>query len=723
MDASTTRKQIFASITDQKTNKSVLANGRAKTENLYNVNYVDEKGPYVEISSAMLMEGWKIGIYKLQLQYSISSQNSEWSSICYLKATSPSSQININILNAAEGDVIYNNSPVFKGKYINTEDMQETEARYRFDLCNTYGEIIETTGWKAHSSSSDIDDCVFNTELQDLETYQVNYAIETKNGYIGQTQYVFTCFVSILDNPGLYFQSTKNNMEEGCIDLEIVCDQSLVENLILRRTDSNSNFNKWEDYKYFQVLDTNYPSEDPLLFSDFLVESGVEYKYSISVITQENQRGAATYSDSILCEYQHMFLVGDNKQLKIKYNPKISNLKRQLQETKTETIGAKYPFIRRNGEVNYFTFPISGLISYKSDEQNLFYTFDYESKDRYGKVIKFHDAFDTYVNLDNVNITYERMFRKQVEEFLTNGNYKFFKSPTEGIHIISLMNTSLSPNDTLGRMLYSFSSTANEVADANLTNALNYGIWLKGNYIAPKNMGLKYVNGSINNVKTSNVDQNLFQKIADKENSEQTGYSSQIKYLNFLQIEVSSNNTAQIPKCTIVLTQKDGTETEIVVNGNFVLDEVIDIYGLTLKGQTEKMAVSIFYKGYCEYNINNRSKNYMDYTGITKFYSLHKTFSIAEGNNGDVFQAIIEEEQKQNVIIDQILGLSFLRIDIESPSGGKAEFYINDILKPISDDSFELQDKVTSLRCNLGGSVTSITATITVIYHARVYVS
>jgi hypothetical protein len=49
------------------------------------------------------------------------------------------------------------------------------------------------------------------------------------------------------------------------------------------------------------------------------------------------------------------------------------------------------------------------------------------------------------------------------------------------------------------------------------------------------------------------------------------------------------------------------------------------------------MAVSIFYKGYCEYNINNRSKNYMDYTGITKFYSLHKTFSIAEGNNGDVF--------------------------------------------------------------------------------------
>jgi hypothetical protein len=77
----------------------------------------------------------------------------------------------------------------------------------------------------------------------------------------------------------------------------------------------------------------------------------------------------------VFVEYEDMFLVGENKQLKIKFNPKISSLKRQLQETKTETIGSKYPFIRRNGAVNYFTFPIAGLISYKMDEQSLFYDF------------------------------------------------------------------------------------------------------------------------------------------------------------------------------------------------------------------------------------------------------------------------------------------------------------------------------------------------------------
>jgi hypothetical protein len=169
-----------------------------------------------------------------------------------------------------------------------------------------------------------------------------------------------------------------------------------------------------------------------------------------------------------------MFLVGEGKQLKIKFNPKISSLKRQLQETKTETIGSKYPFIRRNGAVNYFTFPIAGLISYKMDEQNLFYNFGGSGLfDKDNKEIPFHDAFDTYIHLDNNNISYERIFREAAEEFLTNGNYKYFKSPTEGVKIVSIMNVSMTPNDVVGRMIYNFSCTANEVADANLKSALD----------------------------------------------------------------------------------------------------------------------------------------------------------------------------------------------------------------------------------------------------------
>jgi hypothetical protein len=46
--------------------------------------------------------------------------------------------------------------------------------------------------------------------------------------------------------------------------------------------------------------------------------------------------------------------------------------------------------------------------------------------------------------------------------WLNDGKYKYFKSPAEGTYKVRLMNISLSPNDTLGRMLHTFQATAYE---------------------------------------------------------------------------------------------------------------------------------------------------------------------------------------------------------------------------------------------------------------------
>jgi hypothetical protein len=58
--------------------------------------------------------------------------------------------------------------------------------------------------------------------------------------------------------------------------------------------------------------------------------------------------------------------------LRIRYNPKVSSFKSNILETKVDTIGGKYPFIFRNGNVEYKEFPISGLITLQSDENELF---------------------------------------------------------------------------------------------------------------------------------------------------------------------------------------------------------------------------------------------------------------------------------------------------------------------------------------------------------------
>jgi hypothetical protein len=57
-----------------------------------------------------------------------------------------------------------------------------------------------------------------------------------------------------------------------------------------------------------------------------------------------------------------------------------------------------------------------------------------------------------------------------VLNWLNDGEIKCFKSPTEGAFIVRLMNISLSPEDKLNRMLYTFSCTAYEIAEYNINN-------------------------------------------------------------------------------------------------------------------------------------------------------------------------------------------------------------------------------------------------------------
>jgi hypothetical protein len=66
------------------------------------------------------------------------------------------------------------------------------------------------------------------------------------------------------------------------------------------------------------------------------------------------------------------------------------------------------------------------------------------------------------------------LFKTKVHEWLTDGNPKIFRSPTEGNFIVRLLNVSLSPDDRVGRMLHTFSCTAYEIADFNYDELSRY---------------------------------------------------------------------------------------------------------------------------------------------------------------------------------------------------------------------------------------------------------
>ena len=73
-------------------------------------------------------------------------------------------------------------------------------------------------------------------------------------------------------------------------------------------------------------------------------------------------------SNTVMADFEDMYLYDGERQLKVRFNPNVSSFKNDLLESKVDTIGSRYPFIFRNGNVKYKEFPITGLISYLMDD-------------------------------------------------------------------------------------------------------------------------------------------------------------------------------------------------------------------------------------------------------------------------------------------------------------------------------------------------------------------
>ena len=186
-----------------------------------------------------------------------------------------------------------------------------------------------------------------------------------------------------------------------------------------------------------------------------------------------------------MIELEDMFLTREGMQFKVKFNPNISSFKTTYIESKTDTIGSKYPFIRRNGRVQYKQFPISGLITAFCDEDNVFLS----KNIIYGDNVEYYSDYNGNLDVNsNNNITeqndyiYERFFREKIMDFLYADNIKLFRSNTEGNILVRLMDINFTPNNSLGRMLYSFTATAYEMDECTLENFENYGIQTIGDY-------------------------------------------------------------------------------------------------------------------------------------------------------------------------------------------------------------------------------------------------
>ena len=327
-----------------------------------------------------------------------------------------------------------------------------------------YKDSFDTTSKFSYSFKTNLDKAIYKIKVtittQNKHTYVKDYTIEADPQ---ESEFLSDIYLSTVSLMRGYEE------DEGCIILQVRSNNAADTyqgTLRIRRASDKDGFFKWEDIHEIQCQEsTKITDIDD--FMDLTVESGVYYKYGLQEITKDSEgriiRSKLKIMDEVQRVFEYSFLLGaGGRQLKLKYDNTINNFQKTYSDVITPTIGGKYPFVTRVGSADYYSFQISGKISFSMDENNLFIDKD------------FLHGYTKNTAISQYDYTYEREFRNQVYAFLTDAKPKLFKSPTEGNILVRISNVSLSPEAGLSRLIYNFSATATEIDEASLEKYKKY---------------------------------------------------------------------------------------------------------------------------------------------------------------------------------------------------------------------------------------------------------
>ena len=146
--------------------------------------------------------------------------------------------------------------------------------------------------------------------------------------------------------------------------------------VLIERASDRDNFSSWKKINLINFK--NWFIMNNYVFKDYTIEQGIFYQYRYFIIDKHGYLSNGNISNIVYSDFEDIFLFDGKKQVKIRFNPKVSSFKQTILESKIDTIGNKYPSFFRNGYVEYREFPINGLISYIMDDdvENEFFELD-----------------------------------------------------------------------------------------------------------------------------------------------------------------------------------------------------------------------------------------------------------------------------------------------------------------------------------------------------------
>lgn len=562
-------KNAQVTVANQNTNLSVLNKSKYPCEIMLtdiktDLTRTSDDKYYIEIKPSDIEEGFQINqYYKVQIRFTATgaanvdltppqaidswlaanlSNFSEWSTVCLVRGISVPS-LNISGFDISADTTLWSLNNVEVVGKLTYADSAETDTlkSYQIKLYNINNQLLSDSGIIYSNAYSNINEFNYTFEyaFNEGESYYFIFEYETANMYTESNTYEFMVIQEGADKLEATLTATLDNIN-GCIALHIESDigqESFVGNITIRRTSSESNFTIWEDV-HTESFEEN--SKLDYTWYDYTIKSGVYYKYIAQRRSSIGNRGIAIHAEGepFMMLFDDMYLTGGDGQLNIRFDPSVSSFKRTVSESRTDTIGSKYPYIKRNGYVEYRQFPIGGTITHLMDPSHLITSREEIFRDSLDNYTEFNK--NKNIRIDDFNDwTYEREFREKVMDFLYANKVRLFRSATEGNILVKIMDINLTPNSTLGRRIYSFTATAYEVDAATIKNYDKYGISPLGTYDTLLQFASDYI-GQYNEVIPTNTEAlSLIQKKYEKYAKE--NYKIVIQNLDFLRLEFESD--------------------------------------------------------------------------------------------------------------------------------------------------------------------------------------
>ena len=402
---------------------------------------------------------------------------SEWSSECLIKKiTEP--ELNPKIFTDINNQLRYHSRLLrFIGDLEINENEKEYLSEYTIELIagGVNGTLIEKSKILYPKNNNKI---LFNSKkkMELNATYTIKISIITNSGYTKTFSYTFLtpAKTSTLLTPEIRVISDPDQGRNK-IEFSLPAGSSLANGtyyVSITRTSSRSDFLDWEEIGLISF----YNGEGTTFF-DSSIESGVWYEYTGQLVNSTRAYGDEAVSEPVMTFYEDVFLNSQGKQLKLQFDSHITSYKKVVMEAKTETLGSPYPIIRRNSKTNYKQFALTGIISFLSDDGEIFLTEDEIYDGLTSNTERYKEYNEEHRITPYTDYIKEREFRERVINYLTSDKAFLLRTMTEGVILIKLMNVNITPNQSLNNYICTFTADAIEIDESNPENYYKYKVF------------------------------------------------------------------------------------------------------------------------------------------------------------------------------------------------------------------------------------------------------